>query len=106
MGYLNFQIEHHLFPSMPQYKNAIAAPRVRAFCEKWSPDLKYIEHSYKNAWWLMLSNLNEVGKHYYKNGVYKHNSNGDAPGSGTDHRSPRDSPTSPVVLSSDHDHLD
>jgi release factor glutamine methyltransferase len=24
MGYLNFQIEHHLFPSMPQYKNAAA----------------------------------------------------------------------------------
>ena len=35
MGYLNFQIEHHLFPSMPQYKNALAAPRVREFCKKW-----------------------------------------------------------------------
>jgi fatty acid desaturase len=69
MGYLNFQIEHHLFPSMPQYKNAIAAPYVRAFCEKWSSDLKYTEHSYKDAWRLMLSNLNQVGKHYYENGV-------------------------------------
>lgn len=69
MGYLNFQIEHHLFPSMPQYKNALASPYVRAFCEKWSSDLKYTEHSYKDAWRLMLSNLNQVGKHYYENGV-------------------------------------
>lgn len=71
MGYLNFQIEHHLFPSMPQYKNVIAAPYVRRFCEKWSADdrLKYTEHSYTTAWWLMLSNLNQVGKHYYENGV-------------------------------------
>jgi fatty acid desaturase len=105
MGYLNFQIEHHLFPSMPQYKNAIAAPYVRAFCEKWSPDLKYIEHSYKEAWWLMLSNLNQVGKHYYDNGVSKDNDNGNDNGN-ENNSSPRDSPTSPVVLSSEHDHLD
>ena len=73
MGYLNFQIEHHLFPSMPQYKNTIAAPYVRRFCEKWAADaatgthehLKYTEHSYMNAWRLMLSNLNQVGKHYH-----------------------------------------
>jgi fatty acid desaturase len=80
MGYLNFQIEHHLFPSMPQYKNVIAAPYVRQFCEKWAAAvdamdadghecLKYTEHSYTTAWWLMLSNLNQVGKHYYENGV-------------------------------------
>jgi fatty acid desaturase len=69
MGYLNFKIEHHLFPSMPQYKNAIAAPYVRQFCKKWAPHLEYIEHSYMKAWWLMLSNLNQVGKHYYTNGV-------------------------------------
>ncbi len=69
MGYLNFQIEHHLFPSMPQYKNALAAPHVRRFCEKWAPHLKYTEHTYMESWRLMLSNLNEVGKHYYENGV-------------------------------------
>ena len=69
MGYLNFQIEHHLFPSMPQYKNALAAPYVRAFCERHAHALKYTEHSYKDAWCLMLSNLNQVGKHYYENGI-------------------------------------
>ena len=69
MGYLNFQIEHHLFPSMPQHKNALAAPYVRAFCERHAPALKNTEHSYKDAWRLMLSNLNQVGKHYYENGI-------------------------------------
>jgi len=72
MGYLNFQIEHHLFPSMPQYKNALAAPYVLRFCNKWAPHLKYTEHSYMEAWRLMLSNLNQVGKHYYDNGVKPH----------------------------------
>jgi hypothetical protein len=57
---------------MPQYKNAIAAPYVRRFCEKWSPDLTYVEHSYTQAWRLMLSNLNQVGKHYYENGIQEH----------------------------------
>jgi len=69
MGYLNFQIEHHMFPSMPQYKNVHAAPYVRAFCERHASTLKYTEHSYKDAWRLMLSNLDQVGKHYYENGV-------------------------------------
>jgi hypothetical protein len=109
MGYLNFQIEHHLFPSMPQYKNAIAAPYVREFCERWSPDLKYIEHSYKDAWWLMLSNLNQVGKHYYDNGVSGIGVGGVV---GVEYKqsdirpSSPVSPTSPVVLSTDHEHLD
>jgi fatty acid desaturase len=79
MGYLNFQIEHHLFPSMPQYKNAIAAPYVRRFCEKWHKpasvdstsayDLEYKEVSYFQAWKMMFTNLNQVGKHYYNNGI-------------------------------------
>ena len=77
MGYLNFQIEHHLFPSMPQYKNMLAAPYVRRFCDKWAVAdtdadarlLKYTEHSYITAWRMMLSNLNQVGKHYYDNGI-------------------------------------
>ena len=92
MGYLNFQIEHHLFPSMPQYKNAVAAPYVRAFCERWAPHLKYTEHSYTYTWWLMLSNLNKVGKHYYEHGVVTV--------SPPPPSSPPSSPSSP------HDHLD
>jgi fatty acid desaturase len=69
MGYLNFQIEHHLFPSMPQYKNAIAAPYVKDFCKRWShAQLQYVEVDYWTAWKEMFKNLNNTGKHYYNNG--------------------------------------
>jgi fatty acid desaturase len=33
-GHLNFQIEHHLFPSMPRHNLAKVAPVVEAFCKK------------------------------------------------------------------------
>lgn len=33
MSYLNFQIEHHLFPQCPQYRFAKISPRVKAFLE-------------------------------------------------------------------------
>ncbi|KAG7245421.1 hypothetical protein INR49_010872 [Caranx melampygus] len=33
-GHLNFQIEHHLFPTMPRHNYHLVAPRVRALCEK------------------------------------------------------------------------
>jgi len=69
MGYLNFQIEHHLFPYMPQYKNAIAAPYVKDFCKRWSQSqLQYVEVDYWTAWKAMFKNLDDTGKHYYNNG--------------------------------------
>ncbi|XP_041965476.1 acyl-CoA 6-desaturase [Alosa sapidissima] len=33
-GHLNFQIEHHLFPTMPRHNYWLAAPSVKALCEK------------------------------------------------------------------------
>ncbi|XP_062403030.1 acyl-CoA 6-desaturase [Sardina pilchardus] len=33
-GHLNFQIEHHLFPTMPRHNYWLAAPLVKALCEK------------------------------------------------------------------------
>lgn len=33
-GHLNFQIEHHLFPTMPRHNYWLAAPAVRALCKK------------------------------------------------------------------------
>ncbi|XP_028286609.1 acyl-CoA 6-desaturase [Parambassis ranga] len=33
-GHLNFQIEHHLFPTMPRHNYHKVAPQVRALCEK------------------------------------------------------------------------
>ena len=78
MGYLNFQIEHHLFPSMPQYKNALASRHVREFCAKWDGfgatnnsalKLKYREYGYWDAWRKMFTNLSDVGQHYFENGI-------------------------------------
>jgi len=33
-GYLNYQIEHHLFPNMPRHKYPEIAPRVQELCKK------------------------------------------------------------------------
>ena len=33
-GWLNYQIEHHLFPDLPMRQYALIQPRVRAICEK------------------------------------------------------------------------
>ena len=33
-GFLNFQVEHHLWPDLPALKYRQAAPRVREICAK------------------------------------------------------------------------
>ncbi|XP_075996870.1 acyl-CoA 6-desaturase [Genypterus blacodes] len=33
-GHLNFQIEHHLFPTMPRHNYHLAAPLVRSLCDR------------------------------------------------------------------------
>src|SRR6185437_872829 len=38
MGGLNYQIEHHLFPSMPRPHLRRAAPTIRAFCDEYGVD--------------------------------------------------------------------
>ena len=42
MSYLNYQIEHHLFPSMPQFNHPIISPRVKALFEK--HDVRQLRH--------------------------------------------------------------
>jgi fatty acid desaturase len=59
MGYLNNQVIHHLFPSMPQYRGPEVGKELRVFCKKW--DIKYREVGYMEAWKLMFQNLQEVG---------------------------------------------
>ena len=34
MGYLNYQIEHHLFPTMPQFRHPLIQQRVKEFAAK------------------------------------------------------------------------
>lgn len=59
MSYLNFQIEHHLFPSMPQFNHPIISPRVRALLEKHG--LPYQQYSYTDSMYMTFKNLHNVG---------------------------------------------
>ena len=61
MGYLNFQIEHHLFPSMPQFRHPHISPRVRALFEKHGLD--YDVRGYFSCLRDTLVNLHQVGNH-------------------------------------------
>ncbi|KAJ6635010.1 Acyl-lipid (8-3)-desaturase [Pseudolycoriella hygida] len=55
MGYLNYQIEHHLFPTIPNFRLPYIKHRVKALAEK--HNLPYIQHSYLEAWRKMFTNL-------------------------------------------------
>jgi len=59
MGYLNFQIEHHLFPSMPQFRQPGISKRVKAFFE--AHNLKYDQRPYFEAMAATFQNLDKVG---------------------------------------------
>ena len=59
MSYLNFQIEHHLFPSMPQFRHPKVSIRVRALFKK--HNLHYDCRSYLDAMVATFKNLHEVG---------------------------------------------
>ena len=59
MSYLNFQIEHHLFPSMPQFRHPIVSKRVQALFKKHG--LPYIEKGYFESLRVTFSNLDKVG---------------------------------------------
>lgn len=59
MSYLNFQIEHHLFPAMPQFRIPLMKDRVKALFHKHG--LEYDCCSYTTALSRTFSNLHEVG---------------------------------------------
>ncbi len=60
LGGLNYQIEHHLFPSMPRPSLRRAQPLVAAFCAE--RGLPYSEASLPGSYAQVLRHLNEVGK--------------------------------------------
>lgn len=62
MGYLNCQVIHHLFPSMPQFRGPEVSKELVVFCDKWN--IKYTILGYREAWYQMFANLNRVGKVY------------------------------------------
>ena len=63
MSYLNFQIEHHLFPSMPQFRHPIISPRVKKFFEEHG--LVYDQISYFEIVKITFKNLSKVGKEVF-----------------------------------------
>ncbi len=60
LGGLNYQIEHHLFPSMPRPSLRRAQPLVAAFCAEHG--LSYCEATLLGSYGQALRHLNEVGK--------------------------------------------
>uniref|UniRef100_A0A9J7YEN9 Fatty acid desaturase 2 n=1 Tax=Cyprinus carpio carpio TaxID=630221 RepID=A0A9J7YEN9_CYPCA len=59
-GHLNFQIEHHLFPTMPRHNYWRAAPRVRALCDKYG--VKYQEKGLYEAFVDIVRSLEKSGE--------------------------------------------
>ncbi|GAA2791524.1 acyl-CoA desaturase [Kribbella solani] len=59
MGGLNYQIEHHLFPSMPRPTLRRVQPIVREYCELHG--VKYTEVGLFTSYGIVVTHLNEVG---------------------------------------------
>ena len=60
MGSLNYQIEHHLFPSMPRPNLRRSQPLISEFCRQ--RDLPYCEASLVGSYAQALRYLNSVGR--------------------------------------------
>lgn len=59
LGGLNYQIEHHLFPSMARPQLAKVRPLVIAFCKE--KGIAYKEQSFREGFKEVMSYLNKVG---------------------------------------------
>lgn len=59
MGGLNYQIEHHLFPSMPRPHLRRAAPMIRAFCD--ANGTRYTETTLLHSYAIVTRHINQVG---------------------------------------------
>ncbi|GIJ54471.1 delta fatty acid desaturase [Virgisporangium aurantiacum] len=60
LGGLNYQIEHHLFPSMPRPNLRRSQPIVRAFCEQ--RGVSYCETTLLRSYSQALHHLHDVGR--------------------------------------------
>lgn len=59
-GGLNYQIEHHLFPTMPRNNLSRVQPVVRAFCQ--AHDIAYCEAGVVQAWREILGHFGHVSR--------------------------------------------
>lgn len=57
-GYLNYQIEHHLFPTMPNFRLPLIKDRVKKLAKK--HNIPYHLHSYPEAVRKMVKNMSDV----------------------------------------------
>ncbi|MCF3118396.1 acyl-CoA desaturase [Streptomyces arenae] len=60
LGGLNYQIEHHLFPSMPRPHLRLARPAVRAHCA--AVGMPYAEAGFVDSYRQVLRHMYEVGE--------------------------------------------
>ena len=60
LGGLNYQIEHHLFPSMPRPNLRRSQPLIEAFCQQ--QDLPYCQSSLAGSYSQALRHLTAVGR--------------------------------------------
>jgi fatty acid desaturase len=60
LGGLNYQIEHHLFPSMPRPNLRLSQPLVRTFCQQHG--VPYLETSLLDSYAQALRHLHAVGQ--------------------------------------------
>jgi fatty acid desaturase len=60
LGALNYQIEHHLFPSMPRPNLRRAQPLIKAFCHQ--HDLPYCETTLLRSYGQAVRHLHDVGR--------------------------------------------
>jgi fatty acid desaturase len=59
LGALNYQVEHHLFPSMPRPNLRLAQPIVRAFCAR--KNIEYTQCGWLRTYGYVLQHLHAVG---------------------------------------------
>jgi fatty acid desaturase len=60
MGGLNYQVEHHLFPTMPRVRFGQARRLVRSFCV--DEGLRYVETDALTAYRSVLAEVRRVGQ--------------------------------------------
>ena len=60
MGYLNLQIEHHLFPTMPQINHPKIRPRVKRFFAEHG--LEYKEYGFFEAYRMVFKHIYDVSR--------------------------------------------
>nr|QBO56263.1 fatty acid desaturase 5/6-2-2 [Brachionus plicatilis] len=63
-GHLNFQIEHHLFPTMPRHNLYKIAPHVKQLCKKY--DIEYQCKTMSQATFDIYNCLKESGEIWYE----------------------------------------